>query len=137
MALCALGRSRDAGDRADAGCGLAAFAELPEAVEALLALVLDPDDTFVTRATTGALLRRMDRAGLAVVASALAVAEPGHGDWIATAVVDVLGVFADDWDDAARWCDKLSQDADQRVARGARELRGILAGIEPVLRPVQ
>ncbi|NUP41119.1 MAG: hypothetical protein HOY76_29900 [Streptomyces sp.] len=135
MALGALGGSRDFRDRADAGRALAAFAELPEAAGSLLALVLDPDDTFVTRVTAEALLRRGDRAGLAVVASALAVADDGHGDWIGTAALDALGVFAADRDEALRLCGELSRDPDDGLAHGARLLHRVLAGIDPVLRP--
>ncbi|WP_371515365.1 hypothetical protein [Kitasatospora sp. NBC_01300] len=134
-ALAELGRGRDYRDRADAGRALAGFAELPEACGPLLALVLDADDTFVTRATTQALLRRNDPAGLTVVASAPAVADDNHGDWIHTAVVDVFGVFADDRDDALRLCEELSRAADGRVALGAGRLRDSLAGIDPALGP--
>ncbi|MBD0669438.1 hypothetical protein BU198_01575 [Streptomyces sp. CBMA156] len=133
VALGKLGRSDDYRDRADAGHGLAAFAEMPEAVGPLLELVLDPGDTHVTRVTAKALLRRRDRAGLATVASALAVADPIHEDWIHTAVFDVFGIFAGDRDDALRLCEELSQDADDRVARGARQLCEALTEIEPVL----
>ncbi|MER6443670.1 hypothetical protein [Streptomyces venezuelae] len=91
-ALRELGLSSDSGDRADAGRGLACFAEMEEAVGPLLKLVLDREDTFVTRVTAEALLRRQDRAGLMVVASALAVADPSHGDWIHTAVLDAFAV---------------------------------------------
>ncbi|MGW0931227.1 hypothetical protein [Streptomyces sp. NPDC002644] len=52
-----LGRSDDWRDRADAGHGLAGLAEMQEAVEPLLQLVLDPGDTFVTRRTAEGLLR--------------------------------------------------------------------------------
>ncbi|WP_329116360.1 hypothetical protein [Streptomyces sp. NBC_01465] len=90
VALGELGRSHDYRDRADAGHGLAGFAEMQEALGPLQELVLDPGDTYVTRVTTEALLRRKDRAGLTAVASALAVAGPNHGDWIHTAVVDVF-----------------------------------------------
>ncbi|MFD4395110.1 hypothetical protein [Kitasatospora sp. NPDC058478] len=134
-ALAELGRSRDYRDRADAGRALAGFAELREARRPLLALVLDAGDTFVTRVSAQALLRRNDLAGLAIVASALAVADDNHGDWIHTAVRDVFGVFADDRDDAVRLCEELSRAADDRVALGARRLRDSLAGIDPVLRP--
>ncbi|GHF86895.1 hypothetical protein GCM10018790_75500 [Kitasatospora xanthocidica] len=135
VALGELGRSRDYRDRADAGRGLAGFAEMQQALGPLLELVLDPGDTFVTRVTTEALLRRRDRAGLATVASALAVADPNHGDWIHTAVADVFSIFSDDRDDAIRLCEELSQDADDRVARGARRLHELLAEIDPILRP--
>ncbi|MFK0296374.1 hypothetical protein ACIQU6_38695 [Streptomyces sp. NPDC090442] len=135
MTLGELGRSHDYRDRADAGHGLAGFAEMEEALGPLLELVFDPGDTFVTRVTTEALLRRKDTAGLTIVASALAVADPHHGDWIHTAVVDVFSIFSRDRDDAIRLCEELSQDADDRVARGAWQLHEILAEIDPVLRP--
>ncbi|GAA4833999.1 hypothetical protein [Kitasatospora terrestris] len=134
-ALRALGRSASYQDRADAGRGLAALAELPEAQQPLLDLVLDPDDTYVTRVTVRALLRRNDRAGLTIVASALAVADDNHADWIHTAVHDVLSIFATDRDDALRLCERIAQGDDDRVARGAGALRAILADIDPVLRP--
>ncbi|MET8629828.1 hypothetical protein ABZW30_39930 [Kitasatospora sp. NPDC004669] len=117
MALAELGRSHDYRDRADAGQGPAGFAEMQEALEPLLELVLNPGDTFVTRVTTEALLRRRDRAGVSTVASALAAANPNHGDWIHTAVVEVFGIFSRDRDDAIRLCEELSH-ADDRVARG-------------------
>ncbi|MFE6055288.1 hypothetical protein ACFQ6N_31445 [Kitasatospora sp. NPDC056446] len=135
MALRELGRSHDYRDRADAGRGLAGFAEMREALGPLLELVLDPGDTFVTRATAGALLRRMDRIGLAVVASALAVADSNHSDWIHTAILDVLGIFSEDRDDAMRLCEEMLRDTDDRVALGARQLHEILAEIDPALRP--
>ncbi|MFF2571443.1 hypothetical protein [Streptomyces sp. NPDC058084] len=130
-----LARSDDWRDRADAGHSLAGFAETPEAVELLLGLVLDRGDTFVTRRTAEGLLRRKDRAGLTIVASALAVANDNHADYIHTAIVDVFSIFSEDLDEALRICDELSGDADDRVARGARRLHRSLAGIDPVLRP--
>ncbi|MFE2853933.1 hypothetical protein ACFXJO_22740 [Streptomyces lavendulae] len=128
-----LGRSDDWRDRADAGHGLAGFAEMPEAVEPLL--VLDSGDTFVTRRTAEGLLRRKDRAGLTIVASALAVADDDHADHIHTAIFDVFSIFSDDLDEALRICGEMSSDTDDRVARGARRLRESLAEIDPVLRP--
>ncbi|WP_328740837.1 hypothetical protein OHA91_36865 [Streptomyces erythrochromogenes] len=135
LALGELGRRGEAGDRADAGRGLAGFAEMDEAVGPLLALVLDRENTFVTRATAEALLRRQDRSGLRVVASALAIADPNHGDWIRTAVLDAFAVYADERDDAMRICEELAGEPDERVASGARELRTSLAGITCVLHP--
>ncbi|MFJ8129267.1 hypothetical protein [Streptomyces hydrogenans] len=136
MTLGALARSEDWRDRADAGHGLAAFAETPEAVEPLLALVLDPGDTYVTRRTAESLLRRKDRAGLTIVASAPAVAEDNHADWIHTAVVDVFSIFADDLDEAVLLTEELSAGPDTRTAPGAHRLHTTLTTIEPVLRPV-
>ncbi|WP_329144605.1 hypothetical protein OIU91_09175 [Streptomyces sp. NBC_01456] len=132
-----LGRSHDYRDRADAGHGLAGFAEMQEALEPLLALVLDPDDTFVTQRTVEALLRRKDRVGLTIVASALPVADSNHSEWIHTAIVDVFGIFSDDRDSAIRLCEEMSRDANDRVALGARALHEILTEIDPVLRPAQ
>lgn len=71
-----LAGSPDYRDRADTGRSLASFAEVPKAGKALLDLVLDTGDTSVTHETATALLRRQDTVGLAVVASALAVADP-------------------------------------------------------------
>ncbi|MFD5466069.1 hypothetical protein ACFWIQ_25020 [Kitasatospora sp. NPDC127059] len=135
VALGELGRSRDYRDRADAGRGLAALAEMQEAVGPLLELMLDRDDTFVTRATAEAVLRRKDRVGLAMVASVLAAADTNHIDWIHTAIVDVFGVCSSDRDDAVRLTEEIARDIDDRVCRGARLLLEILAELDPVLRP--
>ncbi|MEU8415792.1 hypothetical protein AB0C24_23650 [Amycolatopsis japonica] len=133
-ALITLAGSPDYRDRADAGRGLANFAEMPEAGEPLLELVLDAGDTSVTRATAEALLRRQDSAGLAVVASALATAGPNHTDWIHTAVLDVFGVIASDRDAAVQECETLGRDANARTRRGAGHLATALAAINPILR---
>ncbi|MFE4977543.1 hypothetical protein ACFRAR_36220 [Kitasatospora sp. NPDC056651] len=85
--------------------------------------------------TTEAVLRRMDGAGLTVVASAMAVADANHSDWIRTAIVDVFGIFSEDRDEAVRLCEEMLRDTDDRVALGARQLHGILAEIDPVPRP--
>ncbi|MDF2261596.1 hypothetical protein [Streptantibioticus ferralitis] len=115
MALGELGRSHDYRDRADAGHGLAGFAEMQEALGPLLELVLDPGDTFVTRVTAEAVLRRKDRIGLAVVASALAVADSNHSDWIHTAILDVFGISSEDRDNALQLCEEMLRDTDDRV----------------------
>ncbi|MFD9610886.1 hypothetical protein ACFWWS_16150 [Streptomyces sp. NPDC059083] len=130
-----LARSDHWRNRADAGHSLAGFAEMPEAVGLLLGLVLDRGDTFVTRWTAEALLRRKDRAGLSIVASALAVAQDNHADYLHTAIFDVFSIFAHDLDEALRICDEMSGDTDDRVALGARRLHESLAEIDPVLRP--
>ncbi|MFG2723205.1 hypothetical protein ACGFW5_33650 [Streptomyces sp. NPDC048416] len=132
--LGALGRSDDYRDRADAGHGLAGFAEMPEAAELLLELVLDSGDTFVTRRTAEVLLRRKDKAGLKIVALALAVADDNHADYIHIAIDDVFSIFSYDLDEALRLCEEMSGDTDVRVVRGARRLHESLAEIEPVLR---
>jgi hypothetical protein len=115
-ALVVLAGSRDHRNRADAGRGLASFAEAAEARGWLLELVLDAGDTFVTRATAEALLRRQDAVGLAIVTSALAAADPNHADWIKTAVLDVFSVLSTDRDAAVRVCEALGRDRDERCA---------------------
>ena len=76
-----------------------------------------------------------DRIGLTIVASALAVADPNHGDWTHDAIIDVFGIFSEDRDNAMRLCEDLVREADDRVALGAGQLHEILAEINPVLRP--
>ncbi|MFJ9778759.1 hypothetical protein ACIRSS_04195 [Amycolatopsis sp. NPDC101161] len=141
-ALIELARSPDYRDRADAGRSLASFAEMPEARGPLLELVLDDRDTFATRVTAEALLRRQDPVGLEVVASALGAIGPDYHtpsqiDWIHTAVRDVFMVFSRDRDAAARVCEVLARDPDAQVRCGAEKLIAELAGIDPILRPVQ
>lgn len=125
-ALMGLAESSDYRDRADAGRALAAFAETPEAGSPLLKLLLDADDTFVTRVTAEALLRRHDAAGLAAVAAALAGADANHADWIHTAVLDVFGAFSSDRDAAVRGCEALARDPEERVRQGAELLTRLL-----------
>lgn len=138
-ALVRLAESSDYHDRADAGRSLASFAEMPEARGPLLDLVLDAGNTFVTRATAMALLQRQDPAGLAVVASALAAADPSTAtvDWIYSAVYEVFMVFSRDRDAAARECEALARNPDEQVRCGAVQLTAMLAGINPILRPAQ
>ncbi|WP_327119823.1 hypothetical protein OHB12_14610 [Nocardia sp. NBC_01730] len=135
--LIELAGSPDYRDRADAGRCLASFAEMPETRGALLGLVLDTCDTFVTRATAEALLRRQDMVGFAAVASGLAAADPNHADWIHTAVLDVFGVSSRDRDAAARECEILTGAPDEQASRGASLLIAMLAEINPILRPAQ
>lgn len=133
-ALIRLAGSPDYRDRADAGRCLASFAEIPQARVPLVELVLDAADTFVTRATAEALLRRQDCAGFAVVATALAVADTDHAGWIHTAVLDVFSVFSADRDAAMRECEVLTRAPDEQTRRGAGRLTAMLAAINPMLR---
>lgn len=83
------------------------------------------------------MLQRHDLAGLAVVASALATADPNTADWIYSAVCDVFTVSSRDRDAAARECEALAQDPDEQVRCGAVQLTAMLAGINPIFRPAQ
>ncbi|MEV5719352.1 hypothetical protein AB0L41_36165 [Amycolatopsis mediterranei] len=141
-ALIELAGSPDYRDRSDAGRSLASFAEMPEARGPLVELVLDDRDTFVTRVTAEALLRRQDPAGLAVVASAIAAMGPDHHTpsqiaWIHSAVRDVFMVFSRDRDAAVRVCEVLARNPDAQVRRGADQLIAALAGIDPSLHPAR
>lgn len=136
-ALIELASSPDHQDRADAGRGLAVFAETPQARETLVALVLDPHDTWVTRVTAEALLRRQDKIGYVPVARALAMADDNHADYIHTAIYDVFVIYARERDAAVRECRALLEDADERVRTGAQLLVNALSALNPVLVPVE
>lgn len=83
-----------------------------------MALVLDTHDTFVTRVTAQAVLRRQDKIGYAIVSRALAVADNNHSDWIHTAIVDIFGIYAAERDAAVRECQTLLDDNDETVQAG-------------------
>ena len=122
-ALIRLADSTDYRDRADAGTCLASFAEMPEAGATLRHLVLDAADTYVTRRIAAALLRRMDRTGFAMIASALASADDQTADWIFTAVEDTVGQSESDLAVAMAECAALTADGDDElVRRGASRL---------------
>ncbi|MEU7283204.1 HEAT repeat domain-containing protein [Streptomyces sp. NPDC045431] len=76
--------------RARAGRALAPFAEVPEAAEALVALLLDDEDTAVTRHTAEALARVGTVAAIRLIALAAAEADDNQADWLQTGVGDAL-----------------------------------------------
>lgn len=114
---------------------MSSFADVPGAAATLLGLVLDGGDTFVTRVTAEALLRRQDEAGLAVIGEALAAADFQHSSYIHAAVRDVFGIFASERDDAIRMCEALAADPDEQVRQGIGVLLELLHEIDPVLYP--
>ncbi|RZS34695.1 hypothetical protein EV193_10843 [Herbihabitans rhizosphaerae] len=134
-ALVRLADSPHVPDRADAGRALSSFAEMAEAREPLLTLVLDAHDTFVTEETTEALLRRHDKAGLTVVAAAIGTADENTLDHLHDAVTAVLSIYSRDRDAALRVCQELRDDTDERVRSGADQLIADLTEITPVLVP--
>ena len=135
-ALIELAGSRDYRDRADAGRALVSFADAPGAATNLLGLVLDGDNTYVTRVTAEALLRRQDEAGLAVVAEALVAADDQHSDYIHDAVRAVFGIFAGERDEAIRICEAaIAADSKEPVRQGITMLVEALSEINPVLYP--
>lgn len=132
-ALAALAESADHTDRADAGRALAPFADLPEARQVLLELLLDHGDTYVTLVTAEAVLRRGDTTGLAMVAAALGAEDVSRAEWIGVAVREVFSIRADERDEALRRCHELA--ADDRLRVGTRELADMLAELDPILGP--
>jgi hypothetical protein len=132
--LVGLASSADYRDRADAGRALAVFADVEWARASLLALLLDPHDTFVTRVTTEALLRRRDAIGYALVAQALPSTDDDHSDWIHTAIADVFGIYERERDAAERECRTLLDDPEEAVREGSLLLITALADLTPALR---
>lgn len=86
-----LATSEDYQDRRRAAVGLARSADQPAAGVLLCGLVLDAEDTAVTLAASTALMERGDRAGLGILAAALATADDQQGNWIEAGIADALG----------------------------------------------
>ncbi|WP_345666849.1 hypothetical protein [Streptomyces similanensis] len=107
--------------RACAGRDLASFAEAPEAAEALVGLLLDTEDTAVTRQTAEALTRVGTVAAVRLLALAVAEADGHQADWLQTGVHDAL-VEPDSVPDVPAACRKLARDQDEAVRRGAAEI---------------
>lgn len=76
--------------RVRAGCDLAPFADVPEAADALVRLLLDVEDSAVTRRTAEALARVGTAAATRLIALAGAEADDSQADWIQTGVQDAL-----------------------------------------------
>ncbi|MFB7708383.1 HEAT repeat domain-containing protein [Streptomyces sp. NPDC056105] len=68
--------------RVRAGRDLASFAHVPEAAEALMGLLLDVEDTAVTRQTAEALARVGTTASVRLLALAIAEADDNQADWL-------------------------------------------------------
>jgi HEAT repeat protein len=107
--------------RAQAGRGLAAFADVPEAAEALVGLLLDVEDTAVTRQTAEALAEVGSVAAIRLIALAVAGADDNHADWLQTGICDAL-MGPDDAPDVAAACGALARDPEEAVRRGAADI---------------
>ncbi|WP_107089014.1 HEAT repeat domain-containing protein [Streptomyces sp. NRRL B-3648] len=104
--------------RVRAGRDLASFADVPEAAEALVGLLLDVEDTAVTRQTAQALARVGTPAAVRLIALAVAEADDNQADWLRTGVHDAL-VGPDGLPGVAGACGKLARDPEEAVRRGA------------------
>ncbi|GAA2495764.1 hypothetical protein GCM10023100_03040 [Actinocorallia cavernae] len=107
--------------RVHAGRDLASFADAPEAAEALVGLLLDVEDTVVTRQTAKALARAGTVAAIRLIALAVAEADDNQADWLETGVQDAL-VGPDGLPDIAAACEKLARDPEEAVRRGAADI---------------
>ncbi|MFJ5986712.1 hypothetical protein [Lentzea sp. NPDC092896] len=134
-ALVRLAASPHCDDRADAGRGLASFADVPAARPVLLELVLDPADTFVTQETAEALFRRGDAAAFAIMSAAVVAAGDEQADHLHAALLAVQGVYERERDAAVKTCRELAQDPAQpaEVRDGAAALVADLTALRPSL----
>lgn len=107
--------------RARAARHLAVHAGDPEAGAALTGLLLDTEDTAVTRRTAEALARAGTVAAVRLVALALAEADDSQADWMQTGVRDAL-TGAGGPAGLAAACRQLRLDPDEAVRRGAAEI---------------
>ncbi|MFE9174525.1 hypothetical protein ACFYNZ_34690 [Streptomyces kebangsaanensis] len=107
--------------RVRAGRDLASFADVPEAAEALVGLLLDAEDTAVTRQTAEALARVGTVAAVRLIALAVAEADDSQADWLRTGVHDAL-VGPEGVPDVAAVCGQLARDPEEAVRRGAEEI---------------
>ncbi|WP_460073121.1 HEAT repeat domain-containing protein [Streptomyces sp. YKOK-I1] len=107
--------------RVRAGRDLASFADVPEAAEALVRLLLDVEDRAVTRQTAEALARVGTVAAVRLIALAVAEADDHQADWLQTVVHDAL-VGPDGVLGVAAVCGQLARDPEEAVRRGAAEV---------------
>ncbi|MCW8101686.1 hypothetical protein [Streptomyces tauricus] len=113
--------------RVRAGRDLASFADLPEAAEALVGLLLDVGDTAVTRQTAEALVRVGTVAAVRLIALAVAEADDQQADWLQTGVHDAF-VGPDGALEVAAICGQLARDREEAVRRGATEVSAWVDG---------
>ncbi len=87
----------------------------------LVRLLLDAEDTAVTRQTAEALARIGTVAAVRLIALAVVEADGYQADWLQTGVHDAL-VGPDGVPDVAAACRNLAQDQEEAVRRGAAEI---------------
>lgn len=107
--------------RVRAGRDLASFADVPEAAEVLVGLLLDAENTAVTRWTAEALAQVGTVAAVRLIALAVAEADDSQANWLWTGVHDAL-VEPDGVPDLAAVCGQLAEDPEEAVRRGAAEI---------------
>ncbi|MEU8894198.1 hypothetical protein [Streptomyces sp. NPDC048442] len=100
---------------------LASFAGDPAAAQALVGLLLDVQDTAVTRRTAKALVRAGTAVPVQVLARAVAGAGDSHGDWILAGVHDALA-GSTGMANFLALCEGLAHDAEAAVRQGGAKL---------------
>ncbi|MFF0190338.1 hypothetical protein [Streptomyces sp. NPDC005244] len=113
--------------RVRAGRDLASFADVPEAAEALVKLLLDVGDTAVIRQTAEALVRVGTVAAVRLIALAVAEADDQQADWLQTGVHDAL-VGPDGVLGVAAICGQLARDPEEAVRRSAAQVSAWVDG---------
>ncbi|MFI1191579.1 hypothetical protein [Streptomyces californicus] len=86
-----------------------------------MGLLLNVEDTAVTRQTAEALARVGTLAAIRLIALAVAEADDSQGDWLQTGVHDAL-VGLGGAPDVAAACGKLARDPEEVVRRGAADI---------------
>ncbi|MGW8326815.1 hypothetical protein ACWGLE_02770 [Streptomyces sp. NPDC055897] len=86
-----------------------------------MGLLLEADDTAVTRQTAEALTRVGTVAAIRLIALAVAEADDNQADWIQTGVQDAL-VGRDGAPDVSAACGKLALDPEEAVRRGVADV---------------
>ncbi|MYR42893.1 hypothetical protein GTW67_12865 [Streptomyces sp. SID5910] len=86
-----------------------------------MGLLLDVENTAVTRQTAEALARVGTMPAIRVIALAAAEADDNQADWLQTGVHDAL-VGPDGAPDVAAACRKLARDPEEAVRRGAADI---------------
>ncbi|MGW2639578.1 hypothetical protein [Streptomyces sp. NPDC001348] len=86
-----------------------------------MALLLDAEDTAVTRQTAEALARVGTEAAMRLIARAVAEADDNQADWLQTGVHDAL-MGPGGAPDVAVVCGRLGRDPDEAVRRGAADI---------------
>ncbi|MCZ0978657.1 hypothetical protein ACIRRX_32700 [Streptomyces bacillaris] len=86
-----------------------------------MGLLLDVEDTAVTRQTAEALARVGTVAAIRLIALAVAEADDSRADWLQTGVHDAL-VGPGGVPDVAAACGKLARDPEEAVRQGAADI---------------
>ncbi|MFD3335960.1 hypothetical protein ACFWV1_25385 [Streptomyces sp. NPDC058700] len=108
--------------RVRAGRDLASFVDVPEAAEVLVGLLLDVEDTAVTRETAEALARVGTVAAVRLIALAVAEADDNQTDWLQTGVHDALVGADGGVPNVAAACADLARDQEDAVRRAAADI---------------